>query len=291
MVPRFAHALSFLFLAMASGTAVAEERFESPRSLGMGSALRGAAAANAALYTNPAGIASSKLMHLEAGYQYEAAGEGHAGNASVVDSTTPVAGGFAATYQAWDPIQKIEGYDLRLALALPASDLFFLGVTGKFFNLDASALPPGAPEGAEPGPVAEGITLDAGAMVRLGPAITVGVSGYNLRRLESDLVPIGVGGGVGVAPFELLLIDADVVYDFPHEGGPAGRYLAGLEYFAAGQYPIRFGYRFSEATRAHDVALGLGYVDPRFGIDLGGRREVSGGDETVVSVALRVFAN
>jgi opacity protein-like surface antigen len=269
----------------------AEERYESPRSLGMGSALRGAAAANASLYTNPAGLASAKLFHLEAAYQYESAERGHAGNASVVDSTTPVAGGFGATYQVWDPIQRIEGYDLRLSLALPASDFFYLGATGKYFHLDASRVAPDAPPGTEPGPVAEGITFDAGAMARLGDAITVGVSGYNLRRLPSDLVPIGVGGGIGVAPFDLLLVDVDAVYDFPHDGNPAGRYMAGLEYFTAGRYPIRAGYRFDESKNAHDVTVGVGYVDPRFGIDLAGRREVAGGDETVASIALRVFSN
>ena len=130
-----------LSLVGTSSLAAAEERYESPRSLGMGSALRGAAAANASLYTNPAGLASTKLFHLEAAYQYESADRGHAGNASVVDSTTPVAGGFGATYQAWDPVQKIEGYDLRLGLAFPASDLLFIGATGKYFRLDASALP------------------------------------------------------------------------------------------------------------------------------------------------------
>jgi opacity protein-like surface antigen len=257
----------------------------------MGSALRGAAAANASLYTNPAGMASTKLMHLEAGYQYDAAEEGHAGNASVVDSTTPVAGGFGATYQVWDPIRKIEGYDLRLSLALAAGDFFFVGATGKYFDLAEGAVAADAPAGTEPGPVAKGITFDLGAMARLGEAITIGVTGYNLRRLDGDLAPVGVGGGIGVAPFQLLLADVDVVYDFPRDARPEGHYLVGAEYFANGQYPVRVGYRFSEATNAHDVTIGLGYVDPRFGIDLAGRRQVAGGDETVASVALRVFAN
>jgi len=291
--PRFCLAIAAALLTF---EAAAEERYESPRSLGMGSALRGAAAANAALFTNPAGLAATKLFHLEGAYQFQSELEGHAGHASVVDSTTPVSGGFGATYFTWDPeFQNVSGYDMRITLAFPASDMFFIGATGKYLDLQAGGVPEGALPSEEPGSVARGITFDAGAMVRLGQLVSLGVSGYNLRRLPGDQYPQGIGGGIGFAPFDLLLIDFDVVYDLPHEGGSRGRYLGGLEYFAGGQYPVRLGYRYSEKTetddRSQDLTAGLGYVDPRFAVDLGGRRQVRGGDETVVSAALRIFAN
>jgi hypothetical protein len=66
--------------------------------------------------------------------------------------------------------------------------------------------------------------------------------------------------------------------------------MLGAELFLADRFPIRAGYRYDDAMKTHAVGLGAGYVDRKFSIELGGRRDiVAAHPSTLIAIGLRFF--
>ena len=57
----------------------------------------------------------------------------------------------------------------------------------------------------------------------------------------------------------------------------------------ANRIPLRAGYLFDSNLGAHHVTGGIGYFDPRFGLDFGFRQRVSGGMETTLVMGFRLL--
>jgi hypothetical protein len=103
------------------------------------------------------------------------------------------------------------------------------------------------------------------------------------------LAPTTVGGGVGYT-FQGVAIEAGGLADFTTFKSTTGRFMLGGEYFLMDRIPLRGGYRFDTGTQAHAVSLGLGYVDRKWSIEIGGRRDVVAEHPmTKVVLALRFF--
>jgi hypothetical protein len=63
----------------------------------------------------------------------------------------------------------------------------------------------------------------------------------------------------------------------------------GIEYLAANMVPLRVGYRYDAGRESHFVTGGIGFVDPKWGIDLSLRQEVDGQEATELQLAIRYF--
>jgi opacity protein-like surface antigen len=65
----------------------------------------------------------------------------------------------------------------------------------------------------------------------------------------------------------------------------------GAEYSIASTVPLRAGYMYDSDLSAHHVSGGIGYFNTShgFGFDFSFRQRVSGGNETVLLLGLRVL--
>lgn len=284
---------SLALVAAATSTAQADD-FIGARGLAMGGALRAAAVSTPSLYMNPAGMAVGRLYHLEAAYQYDNAAQGHLANAAVVDSTNKVGGGLGATYAVSDPDHADRSfYDLRLGLAAPLAQGFSLGLTLKYLHLEQSGTPAlgAAAAAATDEPLLDDFTFDAGAMLRLGEMLTLGVAGYNLTNLGTPEAPLEVGFGAAVTVGGLFVVDADAILDLTTYDRVVSRYAIGGEYFAASRYPLRLGYSIEPRTEEQFFAGGVGYVDQRFSTEVSVRQQIAGGTDTTIAGAIKFFVH
>ena len=93
-------------------------------------------------------------------------------------------------------------------------------------------------------------------------------------------------GALGISADALWNLDAD-------KGQRSGRYGGGAEYFVgSGQgtgYPLRAGGVYDAASDKGFVTFGVGFANAKMGFDIGGRRQVSGGDkELIIQAGLRL---
>lgn len=274
--------------------AAADPLYQGARGLAMGGALRAAAMSTPSLYMNPAAMALGRLYHLEAAYQYDGAVQGHLANAAVVDSTNKVAGGLGATYAVSDPDHADRtAYDLRLGLAVPIAQGFSLGGTLKYLHLDQAGTPElgASAAAADDDPLLDDFTFDAGALLKLGQILSLGVAGYNLTNLGTPEAPLEVGFGAAVSLGDVAVIDADAVLDLSTHDKAVARYGLGGEYFAANRYPIRLGYAIDPREGRQFLSGGLGYVDQRFSAELGLRQQIVGGSDTMVAFGVKFFVH
>jgi hypothetical protein len=66
--------------------------------------------------------------------------------------------------------------------------------------------------------------------------------------------------------------------------------MFGGEVLLADRFPLRAGYRYDDVMKSHAVGLGAGYVDRKFSIEVGGRRDVAAEHpSTMIAVGLRFF--
>jgi hypothetical protein len=102
-------------------------------------------------------------------------------------------------------------------------------------------------------------------------------------------MPLGTAGGIGYSN-GTFTVEVDELLDFTTFGGIRGRTMVGAEFLAADHFPLRAGYRFDAGMKTHALGLGAGYVDKRFSIEIGGRRDVvADHPATTISIGLRFF--
>lgn len=286
--------LVLLVLLVGEPAAHADLRYQGARGLAMGGALRAAAISTPSLYLNPAAMALGRLYHLEAAYQYDGALQGHLANAAVVDSTNKVAGGLGATYAVSDPDHADRtAYDLRLGMAVPLAQGLSIGGTFKYLHLEQAGTPRlgDAEAAASDDPLLDDFTFDAGALLKLGQLLSLGVAGYNLTNLGTPEAPLEVGFGAAVSLGDVAVVDADMVLDLSTYDKVVARYGIGGEYFAASRYPIRLGYAIDPRAAEQFLSGGLGYVDQRFSAELGLRQQIVGGSDTTVAFGVKFFVH
>jgi hypothetical protein len=262
---------------------------ESPRSAATGGALRATATGTSALFINPANMALAKLYHLSGIAQiYPEAGKQSYGGAIVdsIISASSVAGGFGGTWTQQDPEGlKRESTDLRFALALPVSDVLFIGAAGRMLSFSQNGL---GPLGLSP--VSGGLpyanilntfTFDAGVTLRPISQLAIALTGHNLTNPDTALVPVSGGLGLGLIT-DVLSVSADAVLESRTFQKNNVRIMGGAEVLVADKFVVRGGYRFDSGLATHAVSGGFGYVDPRFAVDASVRRGVAGEEYTAV---------
>lgn len=267
-----------------------------PRSLAMGGAQQVWGGSTTAVFVNPANLSLYRVYHLEgiAAFSPEAGRQSYGG--AVVDSTTSrLAGGFGGTWSQMDPDGiKRQWTDLRLTLAYPLGDRFHLGVTGRYMRVNQGTArgPFGssfASDGLSGEPIVNEFTFDAGAAIAITEQFRFAMSGRNLTAPGTGLMPLGVAGGLGWSN-QIVTAEANTLIDFTTYGSARVRMMGGAEVLLADRVPLRAGYRYDAGTKTHALGLGAGYVDRRFSIELGGRRDiVADRPATMLAVGLRFF--
>ena len=270
---------------------------ESARATGMGGGLNALGVSTTGLYQNPANIALARVYHLEALAGYAPESQRESFGLAIVDSvinTSHISGGVAATWNQFDPSGMHRVWtDVRAGLALPLGDHFAFGVTGRWLHVDQAVSvgpfgPSLASDGTSTGPLYNTLTFDVGATAMLGD-FRLGLVGHNLTNPGVSLAPTTMAGGLGYLT-QVFAVELDGLVDFTTYDSPRGRIMGGGELFLADHYALRAGWRFDAGTQIHSPSVGFGYIDPRWGIEVGLRHDlISAHSQTLGVLSLRYF--
>jgi hypothetical protein len=261
-----------------------------PREIAVGEALRGAATGASSVDLNPAGLSLNRELVFEGGYGYRASDSASLIGVSACDSTNAVPGCFFYEYAGSNP--DLGGMTMHrtthlggLSLSRALIPRILVGATAKYFRFSSDMTGESK---------ASGTTFDFGATIRLNELFNVGVSAQNLwASTDSPQFPRAVGGGVYAHVVSMLALSFDARWRLNGDAHGA-RYGGGAELFLRGGdgqsgYPIRVGALHDNGLDATYLSAGLGFTSVRFGIDVAGRKEISGGDETLIVASMRVF--
>ncbi len=285
---------------------------ETARSAGLG-AVHALGSGIDAVFGNPANLGLTRTYQLAAlgGFSPEANRQVIGG--AVMDSTRRFSGGMSFMAGFQDPAGLgRKTLDSRVALGFAVSPEFHVGVGGRFLNVQQNGLGPlGASRASgglvdpEVAPDASGalarkrmvaaFTADAGLTIKPIESLAISAYGKNLTYPRNGLLPTVFGGalGFGTADFSL---EADAEVDLTSYSKPSPRLMGGAEYLFLNRVPVRAGYRFDALAAtglepSHAVSGGLGYVEPRFGVEASFRRSIQGPPITTVLVQLTYFVD
>jgi hypothetical protein len=260
-----------------------------PREIAVGEAMRGGATGSTGIGLNPGGLSLNRELVFEGGYGYRAADSASLIGVSACDSTNALPGCFFYDYAGSNP--ELDDMSLHrtthvggVSLSRTIVPRILLGTTTKYFRTTFKD---------DMGETrTSGTAFDAGLIIRLTDVINVGLSMQNLySTTTSPEFPRAAGGGFYARPIPSLALSFDARWKL--EGvDQAARYGGGAELFVRGGqagYPIRLGALHDNNLDATYLSAGLGYTSMAWGIDVGGRREVQGGDETIIIASMRFF--
>src|SRR5262249_24725711 len=115
---------------------------ETPRSAAMGGALRALGGGSAGIFLNPAALVTTRVYHIEAMTQYTPETHRWVLGGTIVDSVTSRLAGSFSLQGAPLPMDpdgiRRTFLDLRLGLAYPITERFFLGLTGRYLKVNQS---------------------------------------------------------------------------------------------------------------------------------------------------------
>jgi opacity protein-like surface antigen len=261
---------------------------ELARTAAMGGALRAFSNSLEALQNNPANLAATRVYHVGGGAQFWTNANRQTYGVSIVDSVVSrsrLAGGVSANWLFQDPdgVDRND-LDVRFGLALPVSDKLLIGASLRYLDLSEEGYPRGravlppsvASNGLDGDSIVKDITFDAGISIRPASGVALSLVGQNLTDPGHGFLPLLFGGGVGYGT-NLFTVEADLVADFTTYQQTSLRGMGGIEFLAAGQYPIRVGYRYDDGQGNHALSGGVGYAAREFAFDLSIRRVL--GDE------------
>ena len=261
-----------------------------PREIAVGEALRGGATGAAGVDLNPGGLPLNRELVFEGGYGYRAADSASLIGVSACDSTNAAPGCFFYDYAGSNP--ELGGMTVHrtthvggLTLSRMIVSRVLVGATGKYYRFSS---------GMTGESDASGTAIDLGVTLRLTDLINLGISAQNLWESSSTPeFPRAVGGGFYAHLASSLALSFDARWRLDGSDQSA-RYGGGAELFLTGQggqsgYPIRLGALHDNGLGATYLSAGLGFASVNWGIDVAGRREVKGGDETLIIASMRFF--
>ena len=255
----------------------------------MGEAMRGGATGSSSIGLNPAGLPLNRELVFEGGYGYRASDSASMIGVSACDSTVAAPGCFFYDYIGASP--ELEGTMVTrrthvggLAIGRQFVPRVSVGATVKYYDHDSNAM------GEED---ANGTAFDLGTTIRITELVNLGVSAQNLWSSDKSIqFPRAAGGGVQARPIPSITLSFDMRWKLEEEGGL--RYGGGAEWFLRGSggktgYPIRAGGLRDNGLGSTYVSGGIGMAGMSWGIDIGARRQVKGGDDTLIIASMRFF--
>ena len=269
-----------------------EETLETPRGLGMGTGARAGAVGVSALAYNPANLSLGSAYHIEALSSVIPGNDTTwtIGSAVVDSSTSRLALGtsFRGTFGGED--REYRGWDWRTAAGISIVKQFGVGLGVRWARIDPRRRTVESVNGESRqrlGPSLRAITMDAAVRITPIPQITIAGLGYNLIRTDSPLAPQMAGGSVNIAPIESLSFGGDLLVDMSTFDDPKVLGGGGLEYFAAGQVPLRAGYRRDQGRGLDQITASVGFVRRKFAIETALRQGVGSSSETFLLFMVR----
>jgi hypothetical protein len=269
------------------------DQIETGRTAAKSDADRALSNSVAALFQNPANMATSRVYHAAALVQIwpEASRQSY-GVAAVdsVGSSSRLAGGLGATWTRQDPdgVDRTAS-DLRFAFAYPLSDKLFAGAGGRFLWLSENGAGPLGPSYAASGlsndKIVKNFAFDVGLTLKPGGGLSLALVGNNLNGADTGFQPLTLGGGIGFVR-DKFGIEGDVVSDLVTWDKNKLRAMAALELLLGEHAVVRGGYRFDQGVNSHSASLGLGYIDTSFSADLGVRRVLAGDVATAIVMSI-----
>lgn len=260
-----------------------------PRELAVGEAMRGGATGATAIGMNPAGLPLNRELVFEGGYGYRASDSATILSASACDSTNAMPGCFFYEYVGTSPeIGGMSGsrttHVAGAALSRVLVPRVILGATTKWYSFDSNMTGDAS---------ASGFVFDLGATVRLTRMVNLGVAAQNLfATTESPQFPRAIGGGLHARPIPNLALSFDMRWKLDGDARRA-RYGGGAELFLRSGsslgIPLRLGGLRDNALDAGYLTGGAGLAGLKWGLDIGARHALSGGDETMILASLRFF--
>ncbi len=259
-----------------------------PREVAVGEAMRGGATGASAIGLNPAGLPLNRELVFEGGYGYRPSDSASLIGVSACDSTNLMPGCFFYDYAGSSPelegIQKSRHTHVGgLAISRQFVPRVLIGATTKYYSFQSDVMGEKS---------ASGVALDFGATIRMTELINVGFSAQNLYASDkSPQFPRAMGGGVHARPIPSLALSFDMRWKLEGDNTSA-RYGGGAEWFIRSKqngYPIRVGALRDNGLDATFVSGGIGFATLRWGVDVGARRQVKNGDETLVLASMRFF--
>jgi hypothetical protein len=257
-----------------------------PQEVGVGEAKRAGAIGALAARLNPAGLPLTNELVFDGGFGYRPGDSASIVEIAACDSTNAMPGCFYYTYVGSDDAmdQHMRAHAGGFTLSRPLGRKLILGTGIKYFDVEQDGMDLGS-----------GVNWDIGSTVRLTDTMNLAVVGYNLWGAESVQYPRAIAAGTMLRPVAALSASFDAVWNLDTaDGEKTGRYGGGLEYFLTAAhgsqgYPIRAGAVHDVADGTTAVTGGVGFATMKMGIDVGARKEVSGGDELLITAAIRVY--
>lgn len=263
-----------------------EDTYETGRGIGMGGGGRANAQGTSAVAYNPANISLGRVYHMEANLGYAAGQSAWSTGASVADSVSNrIAAGlsFRGVYGGGN--RDYSGWDARLAAGMPLGQMFAIGVGLRYLSLGSNI----ENDNGDPvGPGVKGFTMDASVRLTPTPGLNIAALAYNIINLDSSIAPTRIGGAASYTIQEVFEIAVDVLVDLRTFEDVTVIYGFGAEALIASQVALRAGYRGDTGRDLHQITMGAGYVDPRFGIEVSMRRDIASQEkETALLFAFR----
>jgi hypothetical protein len=253
-----------------------------PRALGLSAGI-GVAAGNEGLFLNPAATAARRRYSVEGGALVDRRGAETTGRylgVSVVDSLSSALAGGVSYVRAQEGLH--EGNVWHVALAGPLAEDVYLGVTGKYLDVEPTV------DGLRS---SRAVTVDAGLFWQAGPWVSFGAAGYNLVPISNEVVaPMGAGAGFGIGRDTSFQVTADWRGDFDRAEGTTNRWAAGAEVLLGGVVPVRAGWMKDETLDGDWWSVGAGIIS-RGGValDVGYRQGIDDSDARTVAATLKLF--
>lgn len=248
-----------------------------PRTAGIGAGI-GIASGNDAVYVNPAALAARRRYSAEAQLWTERRGAENTAQVwtgSVADSLSSSVAAAVAYAKVSDGIETGALYHLAMAGAIAPG--FFLGVSGKYFDLSG-------PDSAS------AASVDAGLFWEPTEYVALGLAGYNLAPTGHEAVmPRGVGAGFSLGSDTSLRGSFDWRADLDRGPKTTNRYAFGLEVLLGGVAPLRAGYVIDGTLDTSWWSIGAGIVSAGGGgVDVAYRQSVDDPSARLVSVAVKL---
>jgi hypothetical protein len=268
-----------------------------PRALAEGDAYRAGDQGNETLWLNPGALSATPRYEFDVYTLYDPV-YGHreiqvslADNQTNAGSGFPLAAGLAYTnFASGSGPTRFGGSiaDLVLSYAL-LPGLLYIGATGKYLNLNEAVH-------------ANAITMDAGALIKLGQTISGAVVVYNMINVHDVQSPLMLGLAINYGGDGPWHVEVDLRADFASVPGAVKfTYMFGGEYLISNLVSIRVGYTRDEVASIHNPATGTNDPSEYFttglavniaqflAIDLAYRNEVGGVEAKEGQVGVRVM--
>ena len=273
-------------------------RVQDPRDMAFGGAQTAIGTSTTALYNNPANLPLAHVYHFEGLAAASPQARRQSYGLGVVDSSTSrLAGGLAATFNALDPDGIHRTWtDVRLGLGYPLGDRLAVGGVVRYIRANpgdyfGAARPSLVSDGLAAGPIFDDLTVNLGATLIPADGFRIGIVGQNLtnprHRLRADDASRGRRLYLG-ALLARSRRDGELHDVQDRRWALHGRWRA----VPWRPVPLRLGYRFDDGTRTHSVSGGLGYVDLKWSVEASVRHDVvSEHPATMIGLSVRFFYN